>query len=92
MDVRTRSTVLDSSGHFYVQKWCMNASDWRPLRLKDDDYEDAETNGPDDERMSIFGCSEWPKPIVGRPTIPGIWRGYVTHDGPIKGGTPLAHT
>jgi hypothetical protein len=28
----------------------------------------AETNGPDDEQMSIFGCSEWPKPIVGRPT------------------------
>jgi hypothetical protein len=41
----------------------MNASDWRPLRLKDD-YP-AETN---DERMSIFGCSESPKPIVGRPT------------------------
>ena len=49
-----------------MQKWCMNASDWRLLRLKDDYYEDAETNGPDDERMSIFGCSEWPKPIVGR--------------------------
>ena len=24
----------------------------------------AETKGPDDERMSTFGCSEWPKPIV----------------------------
>jgi hypothetical protein len=45
----------------------MNASDWRLLRLKDDYYyEDAETNGPDDERMSIFGFSERPKPIVGR--------------------------
>jgi hypothetical protein len=25
---------------------------------------DAETKGPDDERMSTFGCSDWPKPIV----------------------------
>jgi hypothetical protein len=27
-------------------------------------YDDAETT--DDERLSIFGCSEWPKPILGR--------------------------
>jgi hypothetical protein len=48
----------------------MNASDWRLLRLKDDYYYDenaeTQTNGQDDERMSFFGCSEWPKPIVGR--------------------------
>jgi hypothetical protein len=51
-----------------VQKWCMNASDWRPLRLKDDYPAETSNKGPDDEQMSIFGSSEWPKPIVGRPT------------------------
>jgi len=51
----------------------------------------------DDERMSIFGSSEWPKPIVGRPT--GIDKTGklakicdstgVTLLPPIKGGTTL---
>lgn len=42
-----------------LQKWCTKASDWRPLRSKD--IVILKQKGPDDEQMSVFGSSEWPK-------------------------------